>query len=112
MTRLAATLVLAALGCALAGDVPGDQVSCEARGGKWGPVGLGPTATCNLPTKDAGKPCRDRKDCESLCVATLTPSQQKKFPVQTSGRCAAWQRNAGCIAAVEDGWVHAIVCVD
>jgi hypothetical protein len=110
--RLVAALVLGAVGCALAGEVPTDQASCERRGGKWGPAGLLPTPICNLPTHDGGKPCRDRKDCESACLAELTPEQRKTFPVRTTGKCAAWRRTVGCIAEVEDGWVRAVVCVD
>jgi hypothetical protein len=115
VTRVAFLVALAAAGCALAGEpgpAPTDEASCVRRGGKWGPVGLVPAPTCNLPTTDGGKPCRDRKDCESACVAELTAEEQQKLPVQKTGKCAARQRTPGCLAMVEDGWVRTVLCVD
>jgi hypothetical protein len=117
VTRLALALVLAAVAAAYAGgapadDVPTDRAACEARGGKWGPVGMVPLPSCNLPAKDAGKICRDDGECEGDCLAELTDEQKRHLPVETTGRCSAWRRNPGCLPHVEHGWVQAVVCVD
>jgi len=108
--RVALVVLVAAL--ASADDVPTDRAGCEARGGRWGPAGLLPAPVCNLPTKDGGKPCRDRADCESDCIAELTEAEKKALPVETTGKCAAWRRNPGCRAHVHDGRVESILCVD
>jgi hypothetical protein len=46
------------------------RAACTAQGGRWGGCiqGRGRSPGCSLPTKDAGKPCTDRSQCESACV--------------------------------------------
>ena len=43
---------------------------CQSKGGIWyGHVsGRGRDAGCNLPTKDAGKPCTNENQCEGMCI--------------------------------------------
>jgi hypothetical protein len=93
-----------------------DKISCEAQGGKWGPMGLHPQEVCNLPTSDAGASCSDSSQCQSACVAELTPQQfddvfRNGVVIQTSGACAAWHILVGCLPFVEDGMVS-IICID
>ena len=95
---------------------PTDQSSCEAQGGKWGPLGLFPKEVCNLPTTDAGKACSDSSQCQSACIAALTQEQfddvfRNGAILQTTGACAAWHILVGCIPFVEDGVVQ-MICID
>lgn len=43
---------------------------CQSKGGIWyGHVwGRGRDTGCNLPTKDAGKPCTSKNQCEGTCI--------------------------------------------
>lgn len=98
-------------------EMPKDQPACLAAGGKWGRIGLGPRAECNLPTSDAGAICSDSSECESLCIAELSKADQERVTrekaiIQTKGKCAAWRIVVGCIARVENGQVKGILCID
>lgn len=98
-------------------EMPKDQPSCLAAGGKWGRIGLGPREECNLPTSDAGTACSDSSECESLCLAELSKADQERITrdkaiIQTKGKCAAWRIVVGCIARVENGQVKGILCID
>lgn len=57
---------------------------CEKKGGHWegGISGRGRLTGCNMPTKDAGKPCTKGEDCESVC--------------SLDGKCYGWQMFKGC----------------
>ena len=113
MTRLFVLGIVLVATLARAEEGPTDQAACEQRGGRWGAAGLNPTPVCNLPTKDAGKVCRDGSECESgACIADLTPAQKTHLPQQLPGKCSAWRKNPGCLSHVERGWVHAITCTD
>lgn len=50
--------------------------ACRACNGEWGPHGLAQVESCMCRTKDAGKPCKGKGDCESQCVATEQPETQ------------------------------------
>jgi hypothetical protein len=98
-------------------EMPKDQSTCLAAGGKWGLVGLGLRDQCNLPTSDAGTICSDSSECESLCLAALSKADQEritreKVNLQTKGKCAPWRIVVGCIAPVENGQVKGILCID
>ena len=93
-----------------------DQASCEALGGKWGPIGLSPREECNLPTSDAGKRCLDSASCEGTCLAALTQDEldavmRENKVILAAGKCSAWRIVVGCIGTVENGVVRAI-CLD
>lgn len=71
-----------------------DEAECKSKGGIWGDVkGRGRIFGCNLPTQDAGKVCRDSKECESACV------HQK---------CYGWKEFRGCGMIVKGQ----VLCVD
>lgn len=58
--------------------------ACEVRHGEWGKHGWMEFEGCAWPAKDAGKPCRDRDECESrVCLAP--PSISRDRP--TRGTC-------------------------
>ncbi len=96
---------------------PKDKESCEAHGGRWGPIGLSPAEVCVLPTKDAGKICWDSSQCEGACVATLSQDAYERLvtthvPIFTAGTCTASNAGVGCNAYVENGVVSGILCID
>lgn len=50
--------------------------ACTARGGEWGKHGWLEFEGCAWHAKDAGKPCRDRSECESrVCLAPTGASR-------------------------------------
>lgn len=88
---------------------PQDRAGCEARGGQWGVFGLRGEAECNLPTPDAGKLCRKKADCASLCVT----NDQAVPGSQAQGFCYGWTVIAGtCLNTVEDGKARDSICTD
>lgn len=98
-------------------DVPKDKATCEAKGGRWGPIGIFPEEVCVLPTSDAGKICSDSKECEGICEASLSKDDYDRLvnyhiPVLTKGACSAQRTSIGCHAIVENGIVYGILCVD
>jgi|SRR5450631_1207379 len=48
--------------------------ACRACNGDWGPHGLAQKEGCLCRTKDAGKSCKSKGDCESQCVASDPPN--------------------------------------
>jgi hypothetical protein len=98
-------------------EIPQDKASCEALGGRWGRIGLGPREQCNLPAVDAGMTCSDSDECEGMCLADLDEEEMDRVSRQgkelrTTGQCAAWRIVVGCLAVVEDGSVSSILCID
>lgn len=58
--------------------------ACAARGGEWGKHGWFEHEGCAWHAKDAGKPCRDRTQCESrVCLAPASAARD----TPTSGGC-------------------------
>ncbi|MEO8673776.1 MAG: hypothetical protein ABI411_20905 [Tahibacter sp.] len=80
---------------------------CAARGGTWRRVGLRATEVCFLPTKDAGKACRDDAECTSLCQAPegAHPGEQvtgrcygtTEVPGGWPDPCAGWSCTGGIV---------------
>jgi hypothetical protein len=79
---------------------PTTAEACRACNGDFGVHGLSPTPTCNCRTRDAGKRCRGKDDCESECVGDLIerevtdpgPPPRGAFV----GRCAEFTTTFGC----------------
>ncbi len=46
-----------------------EQVLCEKTGGQWGAAGDTGTFICQKKTRDAGKLCRKKGDCQGVCLA-------------------------------------------
>ncbi len=82
MKRLLSFLLISAI--AYCTSVELAEKECSRRGGQWmgTQMGRGRLAGCNLPTKDAGKPCKRGEDCESVC--------------STEGKCIGWTMVKGC----------------
>ena len=58
--------------------------------------------------KDAGKPCRNRSDCEHLCVTNSAP----RIGAEATGECTAVRTTFGCFTHVDGGRIVGRVCVD
>ena len=88
------------------------ELQCRAAGGEWSRFGvhdhLCGIYSCAERTRDAGKPCRNRADCEHLCVTDLPP----KIGAEAAGRCSAVKTSFGCITHVDGGRIVGRVCVD
>jgi hypothetical protein len=121
MSRLvAASLMLALAIPALAQNCPPvDAVrqadaerECRARNGQWARFGvrdhLCNVYSCAERTGDGGKPCRDRSDCEHLCIATRDAPVGAEVP----GQCSAVKTSFGCATHVDQGRVVGRICVD
>jgi hypothetical protein len=80
-----------------------ERDSCLSEGGKLQPAFAKGRLLCTRPTRDAGKICTDRSQCESFCAG----DPKAKYGEAAVGRCAAVKGPAvGCRTAVLDGKIH------
>ena len=88
------------------------EQECRAAGGEWARFGvhdhLCGVYSCAARTKDAGKPCRNRADCEHLCITNRPP----RIGAEVVGQCSAVQTTFGCFTHVDGGKIVGRVCVD
>ena len=88
------------------------EQECRASGGEWSRFGvhdhLCGIYSCAERTKDAGKPCRDRADCEHLCVTDGPP----KVGAEVTGHCTAVKTSFGCFTHVDGGRIVGRACMD
>jgi len=88
------------------------EAECRAAGGEWARFGvrdhLCGIYSCAERTKDAGKPCRYRAECEHLCVTHAEP----KVGAEVVGECAGVKTSFGCFTHVDGGKIVGRVCVD
>ena len=88
------------------------EAECRAAGGEWSRFGvhdhLCGIYSCAQRTKDAGKPCLNRADCEHLCVTKSAP----KIGAEATGECTAVKTSFGCFTHVDGGRIIGRVCVD
>ena len=88
------------------------QQQCRAAGGEWARFGvhahLCGIYSCAARTRDAGKPCRNRVDCEHLCI-TRSPS---RIGAEVLGECSAVVTTFGCFTHVDGGKIVGRVCAD
>jgi len=79
---------------------PTTEAECGACNGDWGAHGIDPTPKCLCRTKDGGKTCRGKDDCEAECVADGDERQvTQPGPPQLGfriGRCAEFRATFGC----------------
>jgi len=89
-----------------------DEQACRAAGGAWARHGvrdhLCNVYTCAERTADAGKPCRNRADCEHLCATERPP----RIGADAEGRCTAVKTSFGCFTHVDGGKIVGRVCVE
>lgn len=141
---LHAFIVIFLLTCATpsqAVEAISSRETCEAKGGHWGTSGLWVKEACNLPTKDAGKECANKSDCESACVKDLPEEAFKKYgvcssdeakscdsikdcpasdvciikhePMKGKGQCYGWTILRGtCLSHVDKGLIQSPLCID
>ena len=88
------------------------EQSCRAAGGAWARFGvhahLCGIYSCVERTTDAGKLCRDKADCEHLCIT----DRPAVIGAEASGRCTSLRSNFGCFTHVDGGRIVGRVCVD
>jgi hypothetical protein len=88
------------------------EEQCRAAGGEWARFGvlahLCSIYSCAMRTQDAGKPCRNRADCEHLCATESAP----RIGADANGRCTAVKTSFGCFTHVDGGQIVGRVCVE
>jgi len=88
------------------------EEECRAAGGEWGKFGaiahLCGIYSCVPRTSDGGKPCRNRSECEYLCVYRRGAA----LGAEVTGECAAVRSAFGCTTQVDSGRVVGTVCID
>jgi hypothetical protein len=118
--RVIAVVLLLLGGSAYAQDCPKvdpqeqlvQERRCRAAGGEWARFGvrdhLCGTYTCAPRTRDGGKRCTHRAECEYLCIS------KRSFPLGTPvvGECAAVVTEFGCFNYVDGGLMVGRVCSD
>ncbi len=76
-----------------------DQLQCEKRGGRWTKFGEGDARTCVKTTRDAGKSCKKKEDCQSECLAR-------------SMTCAPFDPLLGCNEVLQSDGRTVTLCLD
>lgn len=93
----------------LSGCTSDAERSCLRSGGRWlGPVALGEHA-CAYKARDAGRPCRDGRECEGDCIA------REDVPAGTPGpgNCSQETSNLGrCVNLVTSGAATGLICLE
>ena len=88
------------------------EEECRAAGDEWARFGaiahLCGIYSCAPRTKDGGKPCRNRVECEYLCVYRRSAA----IGTEVTGECAAVRNPFGCTTQVDAGRVVGTVCLD
>ena len=88
------------------------EAECKAVGGEWAKFGvrahLCGIYSCAPRTTDGGRPCRDRTDCEYLCVSRKPAA----LGTAVGGECAGVRSPFGCAYQVDGGKVVGYVCMD
>jgi len=104
-------ILLTSAGTALATrpGTPTTQAACEAAGGEWKAAGLQGHEQCDVRTADAGAPCREDSDCQSVCIT----DDAVAFGTATVGRCFERSVSIGrCMNRVTGGVATGVVCAD
>jgi hypothetical protein len=83
---------------------------CVGSGGQWGPQGLGRFGGCVRPTRDGGKACNDRSECEVACL--YVGAKEARSTPGAIGQCASTDSRFGCRVFVSGGKVTGGLCVD
>ncbi len=76
-----------------------EQVLCERSGGQWAMAGETGAYTCVKPTRDSGKFCTKKGDCQGMCLAR-------------SGTCAPFMPLLGCNEVLEKDGRRVTLCID
>ena len=88
------------------------EAECRAANGQWSRFGvkdhLCNVYSCAPRTSDGGKACRNRSDCEYLCITEGQP----RVGSEVAGHCAVYRTSFGCTTHVDQGKVVGRVCID
>jgi hypothetical protein len=88
------------------------EQACQQAGGQWARHGvldhLCGVYSCAERTKDGGKSCRNRLDCEHLCVTDAPP----RIGAEAPGKCTAVKTQFGCFTHVDGGRIVGRVCME
>lgn len=74
-------------------------LDCQSRGGQWANVGQTSFKACVLPTRDGGKQCRAKTDCQGECLAR-------------SGSCSPIAPLFGCNDILTEGGLRVSQCIN
>ncbi len=75
------------------------QIACEEDGGTWARAGAGGGMSCVRQTRDGGKQCDSKTECQGECLAR-------------SRTCAPIQPLFGCNAVLMDNGAEVSLCID
>jgi hypothetical protein len=79
---------------------PTTEEGCRACNGVFGPHGIDPAPRCVCRTKDPGKKCRGKDDCEGECIGDAGEqevTQNGPPPLGfRQGRCSEFMTTFGC----------------
>ena len=75
------------------------QVACEDDGGIWSRTGNGDAMACIRKTRDSGRRCDSKTDCQGECLAR-------------SRTCAPFTPMFGCNAVLMDNGAEVTLCLD
>lgn len=118
--RFLVAWLLCTAGVAIAQDCPkvdpsaqaAAEKQCRAAGGEWARFGVRDNLcgiySCAARTRDGGKPCRNRGDCEFQCVH----EGHAALGAEVTGKCAAVVSPFGCSYQVDGGKIVGRVCAD
>jgi hypothetical protein len=76
-----------------------EQLLCEKTGGQWAVAGKTGANLCVTPTRDGGKVCHKKGDCQGQCLAR-------------SGTCAPFSPLFGCNEILEKNGSRVTLCID
>lgn len=77
---------------------------CKVAGGDWAKWGSEHEEFCQIPAKDADKPCINGSQCQyNSCISRGESIQ---------GKCSRYQTEFGCYSLIEQGKVVDSICVD
>lgn len=76
-----------------------EQTLCERTGGQWSVAGISGAFSCVKPTRDGGKVCSQKGDCQGMCLAR-------------SGTCAPFMPLFGCNEILEKDGRRVTLCID
>jgi hypothetical protein len=76
-----------------------EQQRCEKKGGKWSLIGESKARTCLRQTRDSGKMCDNKKDCDGQCLSR-------------SKTCAPFDPLLGCNDVIQDNGATVTLCID
>jgi len=86
-----------------------ERTSCRLKGGKVERAGILGHERCTTSYKDGGDICIDSSNCEGLCIADLSISDNKEA---VSGTCQLNDNPFGCYSEVVAGQSTPTLCVD